>query len=62
MRKKKDLLRKMSEIVKNLFAPRKGGNLLPFQRGIIQNNNGLPPFLDHLKKKIMELNMCLLPN
>ena len=55
-----DMLTTMSEVVKNLFALRKGENLLPFQRGIIlvQNNNGLPPFLDHLKK-IMEFTAKL---
>ena len=42
-----DVLITMSKVVNNLFAPRKSGNHLPFLTGIIQNNNALPPFLDH---------------
>lgn len=42
------VLREMSEIVKAIFPFRKGKTLLPFQRGILQNNNALPLLLDYL--------------
>ena len=44
------ILKPMSDMVKDLFPLRQGKNLLPFQRGILQNNNALPLLLDYLRK------------
>lgn len=39
----------MTEVVKNMFQFRSSGKRLPFQRGIIQNNNALPLLLKYVE-------------
>lgn len=45
------VLNTMSDMVSKFFPSRSGSTLLPFQRGIIQNNNALPLLLNHLQEK-----------
>lgn len=45
-----EVLKSMNEIVEKFFPVRKNSNLLPFQRGILQNNNGLPQLLKHVQE------------
>lgn len=44
------VLKTMTEVVKNMFPTRSSGKLLPFQRGIIQNNNALPLLLQYVRE------------